>query len=73
MKKIILSIILLLIISFSDSYGQSVNFTESILPILKVNTNGKFIMDEPKILADFQNKVVEIRIEKLIKKRGNLA
>jgi CotH kinase protein/Secretion system C-terminal sorting domain len=39
---------------FSRSYGQSVNFTESVLPILKVNTKGLNIVNEPKILADLE-------------------
>lgn len=54
MKKLILSTLLLLIFLFSRSYGQFVNFTESVLPILKVNTNGNTIVNEPKILADLQ-------------------
>ncbi len=54
MKKIILSTFLLLNFLFSSSYGQAVNFTESVLPILKVNTNGNTIVNEPKILADLQ-------------------
>lgn len=54
MKRIILSTFLLLTFLFSRSYGQFVNFTESVLPILKVNTNGNTIVNEPKILADLQ-------------------
>ena len=54
MKKLILSTFLLLTFLFSRSYGQFVNFTESVLPILKVNTNGNTIVNEPKILADLQ-------------------
>ena len=46
--------LLFLVFLCLSSLGQSVNFTESVLPILKVNTNGKTILDEPKILADFQ-------------------
>lgn len=54
MKKIIQSTLFLLIFLFSKSYGQSFNFTESVLPILQVNTNGNTIVNEPKILADLQ-------------------
>jgi hypothetical protein len=54
MKKILLPLILLVNILFSDIYGQTVNFTESILPIIKVNTNGGTIVNEPKILIDLQ-------------------
>jgi CotH kinase protein/Secretion system C-terminal sorting domain len=54
MKKILLLPILLLNASLSCIYAQSVNFTESVLPILKVNTNGNTIVNEPKILADLQ-------------------
>ena len=54
MKKLILSSLFISTLSFSNSYGQSVNFTESVLPILKVSTNGKSIVNEPKTLADFQ-------------------
>ena len=54
MKKILLYTFLLSILLFSKIYGQTVNFTESVLPILKVNTNGNTIVNEPKILADLQ-------------------
>jgi hypothetical protein len=52
--KPIYTIILLLIIKSSLIQGQNVNFTSSNLPILKINTNGKTIFNEPKILADMQ-------------------
>jgi hypothetical protein len=42
----------LFIITLSLVNGQS--FTSSNLPILKVNTNGKSIVNEPKILADME-------------------
>jgi hypothetical protein len=42
----------LFIITLSFVNGQS--FTSSNLPILKVNTNGKSIVNEPKILADME-------------------
>ncbi len=32
--------------------AQSVNFTSSNLPIVKINTNNQSIVDEPKIMAD---------------------
>ena len=54
MKTILPLCFLLSITSLLSSYGQSVNFTESALPILIVKTNGKSIVNEPKILADFQ-------------------
>jgi len=53
MKPVYTFILLFSIKSFLIQ-GQNVNFTSSNLPILKVNTNGKAILDEPKILADMQ-------------------
>ena len=54
MKKLLLFSFLLSSALFSNSYGQTISLNESVLPILKVNTNGKSIVNEPKILADFQ-------------------
>jgi hypothetical protein len=54
MKKTLLLAILLLNASLLSIYGQTVNFTESTLPIIKINTNGGTIVNEPKILADLQ-------------------
>jgi CotH kinase protein/Secretion system C-terminal sorting domain len=54
MKTALLLSMLLLNTSLLSIYGQTVNFTESILPIIKVNTNGGTIVNEPKILADLQ-------------------
>ena len=48
MKNIILLTILLLIFLFSNTYSQFVDFSESVLPILKVNTNGNYIPNEPQ-------------------------
>ena len=52
--KSICTFILLLIMNFSLVQGQNVNFNSSNLPILKVNTKGKTIFNEPKILVDMQ-------------------
>jgi CotH kinase protein/Secretion system C-terminal sorting domain len=51
MKKLSTFFILLIITTFV-SRGQSL--TSSNLPIIKVNTNGKTIYNEPKILADME-------------------
>jgi hypothetical protein len=69
MKTLIQTAFLLTIISLSSGYGQSVNFAESPLPILKVNTNGKTILNEPKILADFQ--VIDNGVGKINKVTDN--
>ena len=52
--KSIYTFILLFVIELSAIQGQNVIFTSSNLPILKVNTKGKTIFNEPKILADMQ-------------------
>jgi hypothetical protein len=52
--KPIYTFILLFTIKYSLIQGQNVNFTSSNLPILKINTKGKTIVNEPKILADMQ-------------------
>ncbi|MDZ7900556.1 MAG: CotH kinase family protein [Arcicella sp.] len=54
MKKILLLLILILNASLLNIYGQNVNFSESVLPIIKVNTKGKTIVNEPKIVADLE-------------------
>jgi CotH kinase protein/Secretion system C-terminal sorting domain len=51
MKKLY-TFFILLIITTSVLRGQSL--TSSNLPIIKVNTNGKTIFNEPKILADME-------------------
>jgi CotH kinase protein/Secretion system C-terminal sorting domain len=53
MKKFLL-FIMFINPSLLNIYGQSVNFTESVLPILKVKTNGQNIINEPKILVDLE-------------------
>ncbi len=45
---------LLFVLKVGSSLGQNVSFSTSNLPILKVNTNGKTIYNEPKILADME-------------------
>ncbi len=45
---------LLFVLKVGSSLGQNISFSTSNLPILKVNTNGKTIYNEPKILADME-------------------
>ena len=54
MKRTVLFSIMLINALLSSIYGQNINFTESVLPILKVNTKGRAIVNEPKILADLE-------------------
>jgi hypothetical protein len=51
MKKLS-TIFILLIATFPSLNGQTL--TSSNLPIIKINTNGKTIVNEPKILADME-------------------
>jgi CotH kinase protein/Secretion system C-terminal sorting domain len=46
--------LLLFVLKIHTIHGQSVSFSTSNLPIIKVNTNGKTIFNEPKILADME-------------------
>ncbi len=52
--KAILTSLLLFILEISLIKGQSISFNSSNLPIIKVQTNGKAIVNEPKILADME-------------------
>jgi hypothetical protein len=50
MKQKVLAFCWLLLVVCSATFAQT--FTSSNLPIIVINTNGQFIMDEPKIMAD---------------------
>lgn len=52
MNKNIFSLSIVLVLSSWVSFGQSL--TTSNLPILKINTQGKTIPDEPKVLANME-------------------
>ncbi len=52
--KSIFAFIIVLTIQISSIQGQSVNLISSNLPIIKIKTNGKSIVNEPKILADME-------------------
>ena len=52
MNKNISNFVIALLLSTSFCFGQSL--TSSNLPILKINTNGNAIPDEPKILANIE-------------------
>ncbi|MDN5329005.1 MAG: hypothetical protein PWP35_792 [Bacteroidales bacterium] len=41
-------------ITFGNQAGAPFPFTSSNLPIVKINTNGQEIMDDPKIMANFE-------------------
>ena len=46
--------LILFVLKISSIQSQNVSFSTSNLPILKVNTKGKTIYNEPKILADME-------------------